>query len=77
MTILFPMMVNNNNKPMTINASSTTTKINAILAGCNTANSIKEFTNDAKRKYGGFFPPLPKYVTHIILVILLLFYQHA
>ena len=37
-------------------------QINAILAGCTTASSIKEFTNQAKRKRDDFF--LPKKTSH-------------
>ena len=47
-------------KPMTIQAAQR--QINAILAGCTTASSIKEFTNQAKRKQDEFF--LPKKAAH-------------
>ena len=48
------------NKPMTLQAAQR--QINAILAGCTTASSIKEFTDQAKRKHDEFF--LPKKTAH-------------
>ena len=42
-------------KPMTIQAAQR--QINAILAGCTTASSITEFTNQAKLEYDAFFAP--------------------
>ena len=42
-------------KPMTLQAAQR--QINAILGGCTTASSIKEFTDQAKRKHDEFFLP--------------------
>ena len=51
-------MVPYDDKPMTLQAAQR--QINAILAGCTTTSSIKEFTNQAKRKQDEFFLPKKK-----------------
>ena len=48
-------MVPYDDKPMTLQAAQR--QINAILAGCNTASSIKEFTDQAMKEYDEFFAP--------------------
>ena len=48
-------MIPYDDKPMTLQAAQR--QINAILAGCTTAGSIKEFTDQAKRKHDEFFLP--------------------
>ena len=55
-------MVPYDDKPMTLQAAQR--QINAILAGCTTASSITEFTNQAKRKQDEFF--LPKKTPHAL-----------
>ena len=45
-------------KPMTLQAAQR--QINAILAGCTTASSIKEFTDRARQEYDEFFLPKNK-----------------
>ena len=51
-------MVPYDDKPMTLQAAQR--QINAILVGCTTASSIKEFTDQAKRKHDEFFLPKNK-----------------
>ena len=54
-------------KPITLQAAQR--QMNAILAGCTTASSIKAFTEQAKRKHDDFF--LPKKTAHAASVTLL------
>ena len=50
--------------PMTLQAAQR--QINAILTGCTTASSIKEFTNQAELKHAEFFLPKNKNANHTL-----------
>ena len=63
---IIPHDDDDNDKPITIQAAQW--QINAILSGCTTASSIKEFTNHTKRKQDDFF--LPKKTPHAAPVTL-------
>ena len=54
-------MVPYDDKRMTLQAAQR--QINAILAGCTTASSIKEFTDRAKQEYDKFFLPKNAHAT--------------
>lgn len=66
----------NDAKPMTMTIQAVQQQVNAILFGCITATSLKEFTNQqAKHKYGRL--SLPKIPDHTLSILPFLAIKYA